>query len=326
MTTGGASRATPSGTEGTRLLLVRHGQSEWNAHGRWQGQSDPPLSDRGRNEALMAAATLGHSTGSSWLHRLCGRADGGDHVAELGQTGRSRSSRAPRDRRRRVLWADERRDRGAMPDTWKALREGRLDTFPGGESRKDFRVRVLRALESWLRGIRRSTILVVTHGGDDRRVERYLGVHPGVGVRNLEGRWFEFGRVAPGGRRPRSRSPRFSRADARAPPGRTSAPCRRTARTRTRSACRSAACRGAARCRYRCRSCSPPSRGSGRNRSFTTSSSGVPGAGERDLLRGRHVEVERREPRRDGLRAPAPCTYAPGASHRSPASRSRRSS
>ena len=32
----------------TRVLLVRHGQSEWNAVGRWQGQADPPLTDLGR--------------------------------------------------------------------------------------------------------------------------------------------------------------------------------------------------------------------------------------------------------------------------------------
>ena len=30
-----------------RILLVRHGQSEWNADGRWQGQADPPLSELG---------------------------------------------------------------------------------------------------------------------------------------------------------------------------------------------------------------------------------------------------------------------------------------
>ena len=35
----------------TRALLVRHGQSEWNAVGRWQGQADPPLSDLGRRQA-----------------------------------------------------------------------------------------------------------------------------------------------------------------------------------------------------------------------------------------------------------------------------------
>ncbi|MGH9139087.1 MAG: histidine phosphatase family protein [Acidimicrobiales bacterium] len=43
----------------TRVLLVRHGQSEWNAVGRWQGQADPPLSDVGRRQAKAAARTLG---------------------------------------------------------------------------------------------------------------------------------------------------------------------------------------------------------------------------------------------------------------------------
>ena len=41
------------------MLLTRHGQSEWNAVGRWQGQADPPLSDLGRQQARLAAARLG---------------------------------------------------------------------------------------------------------------------------------------------------------------------------------------------------------------------------------------------------------------------------
>lgn len=43
----------------TRLLLVRHGQSTWNADGRWQGQADPPLSDLGRQQAFHAAQRVG---------------------------------------------------------------------------------------------------------------------------------------------------------------------------------------------------------------------------------------------------------------------------
>jgi broad specificity phosphatase PhoE len=43
----------------TRVLLVRHGQSEWNADGRWQGQADPPLTDLGRSQAHHAARSLG---------------------------------------------------------------------------------------------------------------------------------------------------------------------------------------------------------------------------------------------------------------------------
>ena len=43
----------------TRVLLIRHGQSEWNADGRWQGQADPPLTDLGRHQAMHAARNLG---------------------------------------------------------------------------------------------------------------------------------------------------------------------------------------------------------------------------------------------------------------------------
>lgn len=40
------------------MLFVRHGQSEWNAVGRWQGQADPPLSPLGERQASAAAGRL----------------------------------------------------------------------------------------------------------------------------------------------------------------------------------------------------------------------------------------------------------------------------
>src|SRR4051812_18764843 len=43
----------------TDLLIVRHGQSEWNAIGRWQGHADPSLSELGRRQAFVAAASIG---------------------------------------------------------------------------------------------------------------------------------------------------------------------------------------------------------------------------------------------------------------------------
>jgi probable phosphoglycerate mutase len=42
----------------TRFVLIRHGESTWNAVGRWQGQGDPPLSERGREQAARLAAEL----------------------------------------------------------------------------------------------------------------------------------------------------------------------------------------------------------------------------------------------------------------------------
>ncbi len=41
-----------------RLLLVRHGESTWNAERRWQGQADPPLSAHGVRQAQSAAPGL----------------------------------------------------------------------------------------------------------------------------------------------------------------------------------------------------------------------------------------------------------------------------
>ena len=43
----------------TRLLVLRHGQSEWNALGRWQGQADIELTQQGISEASEAAEKLG---------------------------------------------------------------------------------------------------------------------------------------------------------------------------------------------------------------------------------------------------------------------------
>jgi probable phosphoglycerate mutase len=43
----------------TRILMLRHGQSEWNAMGRWQGQADIELTDLGYEQARRASEKLG---------------------------------------------------------------------------------------------------------------------------------------------------------------------------------------------------------------------------------------------------------------------------
>jgi broad specificity phosphatase PhoE len=46
------------GHQGPRLLLVRHGETEWNRNGQFQGQIDIPLNDNGRAQGSKAAEFL----------------------------------------------------------------------------------------------------------------------------------------------------------------------------------------------------------------------------------------------------------------------------
>jgi probable phosphoglycerate mutase len=45
-------------TKGPRLLLVRHGETDWNRQTRFQGQIDVPLNETGRSQAQLAANFL----------------------------------------------------------------------------------------------------------------------------------------------------------------------------------------------------------------------------------------------------------------------------
>jgi broad specificity phosphatase PhoE len=42
----------------TTILLARHGETDWNREGRFQGHADPPLNDKGHAQAAELSATL----------------------------------------------------------------------------------------------------------------------------------------------------------------------------------------------------------------------------------------------------------------------------
>lgn len=52
------------------ILYARHGESTWNAAGRWQGQADPPLSARGRAQAEALADRLFQRLGAGGISLL----------------------------------------------------------------------------------------------------------------------------------------------------------------------------------------------------------------------------------------------------------------
>src|SRR5437764_381233 len=67
-----------------RLLLVRHGESTWNAASRWQGQADPPLSPFGERQAEDAGARLAEiaTITAVWASNLVRARRTGDLIAQ----------------------------------------------------------------------------------------------------------------------------------------------------------------------------------------------------------------------------------------------------
>ena len=50
-----------SADTGTRLLVVRHGETDWNAQRRVQGHTDIALNDTGKRQASLLARALADS-------------------------------------------------------------------------------------------------------------------------------------------------------------------------------------------------------------------------------------------------------------------------
>ena len=178
------------------LLLVRHGQSTWNDQGRWQGQADPPLSPLGEEQAVEAAsrlADLGLAFGavaSSDLVRARRTAEIMAEVLGLGPVV--------------VEPAIKEYDVGRWCGLTKAQIEegwpgmiaqwagGALPSTPGGEPRVAFGERIVAGLRRLAAAVPPGDLLVVTHSGVVRTLERLLGVDH-VWIGNLSGRWCEVG-------------------------------------------------------------------------------------------------------------------------------------
>jgi broad specificity phosphatase PhoE len=149
----------------TRLLLIRHGETDWNVEGRYQGQEDPPLNRRGRDQALLLAEQLSgipldvlyssplaraRETARALEERLAVPVHFEARLMEihLGDWGgRLAAEVAEKDAERYLRWDT---------DPWSV-------TPPGGESLFQVRERVHAAADEIVRRHERKTIGLVAH-------------------------------------------------------------------------------------------------------------------------------------------------------------------
>jgi len=152
-----------------RLLLVRHGKTEWNESGRYQGISDISLSEEG----LRQAEALGQ--------RLAGEKIDAVYSSDLKravQTARTIAS--GRDLEMALCKELQEMNFGEFegltfaeierrhPDNdWWTARDADME-LPGGESISQLAARVSQFAESLSRYKEGETVLVVAHGGTIR--------------------------------------------------------------------------------------------------------------------------------------------------------------
>ncbi|MGH2778511.1 MAG: histidine phosphatase family protein [Actinomycetota bacterium] len=156
----------------TRIFLVRHGETEWNATRRAQGQADIPLNDAGRSQASAAAAQLdGVELSAVYSSDLSRAVDTARPIAE------ARGLSVEIDPAFREI--DQGEWEGLVteeihrrwPDLWGPARH--WSQRPGGESPEQVQKRALEGLARVVERHPRGQVAVVSHGG----TIRWLAAH-----------------------------------------------------------------------------------------------------------------------------------------------------
>ena len=149
----------------TTLVLIRHGQTDWNVAGRWQGHTDVPLNETGRQQALLLAERLQEWPITALYSSDSQRAS--DTAAILGRMLEMQPVTDQQWRERHAgLFQGLTRDeiRKQYPDAWEQLRLGIVEP-PEGETYAALRERAEAAFAGLLERHPRGMVAVVTHGG-----------------------------------------------------------------------------------------------------------------------------------------------------------------
>ena len=149
------------------IWLIRHAESAWNASGRWQGQADPALSARGREQAAALAERVATERFDALVSSDLARARA---TAEtLGRAVGLTPRLDVRLRERDVgTWAGLTRAEivARWPDEYERVQSRDREIRPGGGESIDDVARRARGFFRELAAERRfARVVVVAHGG-----------------------------------------------------------------------------------------------------------------------------------------------------------------
>lgn len=172
----------------THILLIRHGETDWNALGRWQGHAPIPLNTEGHLQARLLATYLAENQVSaaaiytSDLRRALETAAPIAHQLNL--------SPIPDVRLREIDLGDWQGLTGDEIQAWDSERYAHVqaDVYhiarPGGESFNQVGDRAVEALHSYVGAHPDSTVIVISHGGTLRMILHRLNFgsewHPSI--------------------------------------------------------------------------------------------------------------------------------------------------
>jgi probable phosphoglycerate mutase len=150
----------------TELLLVRHGETDWNATRRWQGRDDPPLNGRGIAQAReLADAIAGEEIQAIYTSDLRRALQTAEIVGE-----RLGLEVVPLAELREIdvgSWGGRRSADIEIeePDAWARHLASWGTGWTGGETPEQLTARVVEALRRISLEHPEDRVLVVAHGG-----------------------------------------------------------------------------------------------------------------------------------------------------------------
>ena len=151
----------------TRFIVIRHGETAWNAQGRIQGHLDSPLNEEGMAQALLVAERLAAEPFDHFYSSDLGRA------LQTAQPLADRTGKQPvatQELRERRLGAFQgltaAQCQDAYPEDYRRFHGRDPDhAMPGGESIRELNRRVATLFEELADRHAGERIVSVTHGG-----------------------------------------------------------------------------------------------------------------------------------------------------------------